>query len=734
MAPTLYRKGSLSYNNKVLPDAPISYILGWFKNNIPEFGGGNKYADVNSRCLIVKAGTGSGKSTAMIVEIFRLWRAKNTPKNTTYSGKTVICCQPKVLTAISIATSISQSSWAPDMVYPDVIGYQTGSGGTNRPRSGLVYATYGVLSAQLLSLDDASIMSMYSVIIIDEAHERQPENDILLMMMRNFYVRNKGNKNLPFIIITSATFDPYKYAEYFDVTSNNIFIVEGSTFPIITVYPDRDYDNYFQAAADTVHEIISKNVDDEPGKWDILIFVPSPAQMREIVELIKDDVIILTLTSDKVAAGDEDIELAQLDYEKLQIKKRRVILSTVVAETGLTLNSLKYVIDAGFSITQEYYPEAFGLTVRPTTESRILQRRGRVGRVFGPGYFYPLYTESTRAMLQQQNFPDLFIRDYSDSHLIVVKEQLRQNKALKRPEIFKVEEMTLLDSPPVENFINANVKAHKLGFLITDQEGCRFTKSGTLASKFLRMKMECIRMALTSYIYPCSMYDIITLSSILLMKYSLEDFMSPKTKKVEYLGLPPDAKPLSKLNKTIFGGGLDIDPDHKFYYQTKLLLSNHFLEIMLLFDEFEKHIDDIDACEKWCEEAGLDMKSMFDLLVFRSKYVSEFKMFDIERNDHMRLCKQDFAGSIEIVKNITYCMQEGFKLNVLINDHDNVYTSFYGDKIEVKPMLPSKCIDRMIACNLIGDYKQPKKIYYNYLKLEEIRGTMSYKITCPSYF
>ena len=733
MAPTLYKKGSLSINGEKLPETPISYILGWFKSNIPEFGGNTKIASTETRCLIVKAGTGSGKSTAMIVEIFRLWRSQNTPKNVTYTGKTVICCQPKVLTAISIATSIAEQSWSPDIIFPDIVGYQTGAGGKNRPRSGLIYATYGILSAQMLTVDDASIMAMYNVIVIDEAHERQTENDILLMMLKNFYIRNKGNKNLPFIIITSATFDPYKYADYFDTPYNNVFIIEGNTFPIIDIYPTKDCDDYIESIVETIGEIV-KN-EDEPGKGDILVFVPGSSQMREITELLKEDVMLLTLTSDKVNTGDEDIALAQMPHDQLPEQKRRVILSTVVAETGLTLNSLKYVIDSGFSITSEFYPEAYGLTTRPVTESKVLQRRGRVGRVFGPGYFYPMYSESTRNMFQKQNFPDLFIRDYADMHLIVIREQLRQCRALKLPEVFKVEDIALLDNPPVENYVNANIRAHNLGFLVTDNNGTRFTKSGEIASNFVRVKLECIKMVLTSYIYECSMYDMITITAIIMRMYSLEDYMLSKAKKSEFNGLPPDARPLSKLNFIKFGGGTEnIQQDHKFYYQIKLILNNHYLEMMLLFDEFEKRIDDIDECQKWCDEAGLQMNEMFTLLAFRSKVMTEFIMFDIDRNTHLRLNNADFAASIEIIKNITCCMQEGFKYNVLTHISENTYVSSMNVEVEIKPLLSSKCIDRMIACDLIDSYTPRKKLYYSVLRLEEQKNSITYKISCLLYF
>jgi small subunit ribosomal protein S24e len=85
--------------------------------------------------------------------------------------------------------------------------------------------------------EDADIMGRYRFILIDEAHERALDSDMTLMLLRNFYQRNAGNKQLPFLLLTSATFATRRYAEYFGVGAENIVEVIGRAYPIETHWP-----------------------------------------------------------------------------------------------------------------------------------------------------------------------------------------------------------------------------------------------------------------------------------------------------------------------------------------------------------------------------------------------------------------------------------------------------------------------------------------------------------------
>ena len=734
--PTLLVKGNLRlHNGEISDEIPIKYIVKWIKSNMIEYGAGMKHISIKNRCLIVKAKTGSGKSTTMIVNIFRIYRDQNTPTGVPYNGKTVLCCQPKVLTAISIAESISKESWAPDMLFGQIIGYQTGGGGKIRPPSGLVYATSGILAAQLNLLEDSAIMSMYSVIIIDEAHERTMESDVLLMMLKNFYIRNEGNKNLPFLILTSATFETKKYIEYFGLPPENELSVEGSAYPIETIYPEKPFDNYYDGAVTIIKSIIEKNTDDNPIKSDILMFVPGGREMTDMIEKLeplteKYNLMLLKLNSDGVANKSEDVYLAQIGYDELKDPKpsKRIILSTNVAETGLTLDSIKYVIDSGYYITTEYYPEAVGLTTRFAPQSRIIQRRGRVGRKF-PGVFYPLYTKETFDALPMQQLPEILIRDYSNYHLLLIREQLRQKTADKKRVSFSIEDMDLLELPPTQNFIRANVLAHQLGFLRTEENTCKLTKSGAVAAMFSRVKMECIKMTLCSYIYDCAMYDMITLTAIFMYNKTLKDLMITKYTKTNFGSLPSDAIVI-KACCPKFGGADKIPETDKYYYKFKMLVCDDYIQMLIIYDKFIEQLN-ADNAPKFCLEAGLDMNKMLEFTSFRAELISDFinSGNDITRLNYKRLYLT--SNFIETLDNIKKCMHEGFKSHLLEHVDKNIYKTLNGVKIEVKPFLESSLIDRMIASDMIKTYRPPKYLITNDFNLEIAdKTTMQYKIIC----
>ena len=144
MGPTLLARGSISGVDEIA----IEYIIKIIKKHMNEFG--YNRADLSDRIWIIQAKTGSGKSTVIPVELFRILRNKDTPVVNVYSGASVLCTQPRILTAIELAKNVNNinSPWNPDMIMGKTVGYQTGPF-TNKPPKGLVYATLGVLTVQL---------------------------------------------------------------------------------------------------------------------------------------------------------------------------------------------------------------------------------------------------------------------------------------------------------------------------------------------------------------------------------------------------------------------------------------------------------------------------------------------------------------------------------------------------------------------------------------------------------
>ena len=482
--PTLLVPGSLRTYGTDQAEAskltPLAYIQGWLRARMPEFGG--RSASLADRVLIVRAETGSGKSTVLPVGILRILRAEATPARQRYRGPGVICTQPRVLTAIMLAHDVAVAR-NPDIVLGETVGYQTKAASTPRATA-LTYATAGVLAAQLNALTDSELMDQYRFIIVDEAHERTVDSDFILMQLRYFYQRNEGNIKLPFLLLASATFTPLRYATYFGIGAANIVEVHGRSHKITTHWPTRGFNDYPRAAAELAHQIHSVGLEDRPGRSDILIFMPGAREQLLVARILKqlqqDELaakpeaatyIILILNREVVLSQTGDYTLTFLPPDELpkingKRPQRRIILSTVVAETGITINTLRYVIDSGWNRNIESYPPwgASGNITRPAAQSRITQRRGRCGRLF-PGDFFPLYTQAVYDALDPSQLPDIVSQGASELFLPLVAAQQRQK--LLRGELpeFRVEEIALLDPPPPEILLNSIRSALMLGMI-----------------------------------------------------------------------------------------------------------------------------------------------------------------------------------------------------------------------------------------------------------------------------
>ena len=549
--PTLLKEGSLKiYTDTDVSDiVPIDYITTWLRQHMPEYG--CKTARLDDRILILLAETGSGKSTILPVNVFRILRSPHTSRATKFIGPCVICTQPRVLTAIALASDVDvrHSPWNNDMILEETVGYQTGP--TTSKGTGLIYATSGVLSNQLRNHTDNEIMDKYRFIIVDEAHERSLENDMTLMLIRNFYFRNIGNIKLPFLILASATIITSRYSDYFSVTQKNIIEVTGRAFQINTHWLQSPTNDYPVEAAKTALSIHKNNIKDDPLAADILIFMPGMAESTAVSVVLRKALqdealkygsyLVLMINREVVISQSGDYTLVFTKPHKLpQVEGkqpiRRIIISTVVAETGLTIDTLKYVIDCGWNRTKEVYQPygAEGIISRPAPQSRIKQRKGRVGRLFN-GEFYPMYTHSVYESLDIQQLPDIITTGPKEIFLSIIREQQRQKILLNVKPEFLVQDMTLLDLPPLEAFIYSNSLSTMLGFIslstpmpvewpvnvftLNDinkytQFGCGLTAMGHIAAQFVRTPIEGIRMILAGYMWGVAASDLITAAAM----------------------------------------------------------------------------------------------------------------------------------------------------------------------------------------------------------------------------
>ena len=667
--PTLLVSGSLRLGADGPPSAevPIEYITAWLRRRMPEYGG--RSAALADRVLIVRAETGSGKSTTLPVAIFRILRSEHTPERQRYRGPGVICTQPRVLTAIALANDVSSRPWNPDMVLGETVGYQTGPV-SNKPPAGLVYATAGVLAVQLQNQEDAEIMGRYRFIIIDEAHERSLDGDMTLLLLRNFYERNEGDARLPFLLLTSATFDTRRYADYFGVGLGNVVEVVGRAYPIETHWPAQgtnDYPAEAAAVALRIHE--GPGAGDPPERADILIFMPGAPESAAVAAALARGLkgyaaggrvppfLILTINREVVISQTGDYPLVFEAPGRLPLvggarPTRRVIVSTVVAETGLTIDTLRYVVDCGWSRTREAYPPwgAEGIVTRPAPQSRIKQRQGRVGRLF-PGDFYPLYTKNVHGALEAQQLPEIISTGVAAAYLGIVREQQRQKlrgavklgRSSTAPPEFRAEDMALLDPPPPEAFLEANATAVALGFVspraplptrwppaelieavassagrpLPQPLGYGLTALGHIAALFSRTPMEGVRVLLEGYVQGTAASDLITavamtgtaVADLLVGRGRVKRGAAPSPAGVG--GLPPGAEALraslppflaqrtgggaGAAGAGAAGGGvtgaLPPSESEAFYFRARLLLADDFAEAVLLYDAFARQLE-----------------------------------------------------------------------------------------------------------------------------------------------
>lgn len=509
MAPTLLEPG---------PDGrrPLDAIVAWLRPRLAELQR-DPPATIADRVLCIRAGTGSGKSTALPAALFELLSGRGSVSR--YRGRSIICTQPRVLTAVEIARDLDGAAWAPQLqlgtaTAPGTIGWLTG-GLKQSVAHGLVFATVGVLRAQLDFWDDDAIIDRYAFILVDEAHERSAEADVLLLQLKQFLARNAGRPRLPFVLLLSATFDPAAYARYFGVPATNVFDVPGRTATITMRFAAAPPADYAVAAGETAAALHAAEAD-PPARGDILVFLPGVAEIETAVAAADRALaaapgarpaLLLKLTGEDVQKQTPAARLAKarLDPSPVQARfvdgagavvaamplppPRRIIFSTVVAETGITFENLGHVVDPGFMREGAVFPpwNVRALITRPAAASRILQRRGRVGRV-APGTYHGLYTEEVWAALPPQQHPDLVTSGCEGvfASLLALGAEAAAT-AGAGPGDWPAH-LDLLDPVPAFAFWQAFAKAAALG-LVDGRTGVR-TPLGELATRAPRVAME----------------------------------------------------------------------------------------------------------------------------------------------------------------------------------------------------------------------------------------------------
>lgn len=432
----------------------------------------------DNQVVIVVGETGSGKTTQLTQFLFE----------DGYGDIGLIgCTQPRRVAAMSVAKRVSEEM---ECKLGSTVGYAIRFEDCTSKETIIKYMTDGVLLRESLTEPD---LDRYSCVIMDEAHERALNTDVLMGLFKKVLTRRRDLK----LIVTSATMNSKKFSDFFG-GAPDIFI-PGRTFPVDIMFHRSPVEDYVDQA---VQQALAIHVSMDTG--DILIFMTGQEDIEVTCELIQErlnalndppKLAILPIYSQMPA------DLQAKIFEKAPPGVRKVIVATNIAETSLTVDGIMYVVDAGYSKLKVYNPRMGmdTLQITPISQANASQRAGRAGRT-GPGKAYHLFTEAAfKDELYVQTIPEIQRTNLSNTVLL-----------LKWLGVKDLLDFDFMDPPPQDTITTSLFDLWALGAL--DNLG-DLTELGKKMTAF-PMDPSLAKLLITSEEYGCS-EEMLTIVSML---------------------------------------------------------------------------------------------------------------------------------------------------------------------------------------------------------------------------
>jgi pre-mRNA-splicing factor ATP-dependent RNA helicase DHX16 len=457
-------------------------------------------AITDHQIIILVGATGSGKTTQLTQYLNEAGYAKN--------GLRIGCTQPRRVAAISVANRVAVEVGTK---IGRRVGYSVRFESSMSDDTEIEYMTDGLALRQLLT---DPLLSSYSVIILDEAHERTLATDILMSLLKEICLARPDFR----LVIASATLAAQKFSEYFH--QSPILNVPGRAFPVTKAHSTQPEANYLSAAVTTIFQIHLGSGSTSEVKGDILVYLTGQDEILACESYISDTQKKLGSRSPPLIVapvyGALPSEAQQLIFNPAPPGSRKVVLATNIAETSLTIDGISFIIDAGLE-KQLSYNSSTGmdsLVTVPCSRASAEQRAGRAGRT-GPGMAFRLYTKyAFYHELPENTLPEI-LRINLDGPVLT----------LKAMGIHDILHFDFMDAPPVEALASSLENLYGLGYL--DSNGA-VTKLGRRASE-LPLDPRLAKVLLTAESLGC-VDEIITLVAMVQEAGTL--FFAPKDKKV----------------------------------------------------------------------------------------------------------------------------------------------------------------------------------------------------------
>ncbi|KAF2010143.1 P-loop containing nucleoside triphosphate hydrolase protein [Aaosphaeria arxii CBS 175.79] len=351
---------------------------------------------------IVVGETGSGKTTQIPRFLYDAgW---------TSDGSSIAVTQPRRIAATSVAARVAEEMGCK---LGQEVGYSIRFEDVTSAATRVKFLTDGLLLREML-VDP--LLKRYSVVMVDEAHERSLSSDVLLGLLKKV-VRRRGDLR---VVVASATLDAERFKAFFEPEGEEervcgrgrgevacVVGIEGRVWPVEVQFLREAAEDYVERAVETVMEIHASE-----GPGDILVFLTGREEIETAIDMIADRMVDLEPGRQRLQplplyAGlptDQQMYV----FEEAGEDTRKVIVSTNIAEASVTIDGIVYVVDSGFVKLRVYDP-TLGierLNVCPVSRASAIQRAGRAGRT-RPGKCFRLYTESTFNALEAATTPEI---------------------------------------------------------------------------------------------------------------------------------------------------------------------------------------------------------------------------------------------------------------------------------------------------------------------------------------
>ncbi|VBB17850.1 HrpA-like RNA helicase [Yasminevirus sp. GU-2018] len=644
----------------------------------------------NNQVVLVVSGTGSGKTVLFPKFVLH---ALN------YKHKIAITLPKQIITK-SAAMFASETL---DVKLGESVGYQyRGSGkGMSSEKTKLLYCTDGTLVARLAN--DAELKD-FDAVVVDEAHERKVNIDLLLFMLREVLRKRKDFK----LIIMSATINEDIFKNYYSEFSTvSLNIGTKPNYPIQSVFLEENISStsYPEVGREIIKGLIEKYKSGlSPKQGGILFFVTSISETEDVCTVLETDGVVgrSNLCVPVFSGMDEDKQKIATDkdyYRQYTTGEGvKIIIATNVAESSLTIDGVTDVIDCGLELRSRYDPvnRVSVLEKSLITQAQAKQRMGRTGRT-SAGTCYHLYTKDTFENVMAK-FPSPAIKVESISYEILRLMALRSDISRLGDVRRTLNEFI---EPPTKDYIDAEVQfLLKMNMISDASDDAVLTEYGHLSVEL--NADPCTTLALmTGYRLNCFREVLATMCVIDAIKGSVDNLFT----------LPGDILSDSdsgKTNRTDKEKG-QLKWLTKKFTEAKTHFNNRYgdhIAILKIFGEYEKKRKDITKLKEWSYKYFLDRDTLEDAY---QRYVKLKHRYRQKLDKYSSSTTKKELLSIDTKYKVMASIIFGFKMNILSVS-----------KGKLKQINPTKKVDDIqLDKNSFIDHelKSSDKILYNQLHM-----------------